>query len=169
MGQEEYLSNCLGLAHEHYKKEAVGLIKKVWTFAHLSMQEFTAAHSLSTSTWTEQCYSILYISHSSDSFSLFKMLVRFLCGILSHKSAATLSLMYRYLTPQPTQLNNMPMSYQLETGGFLIKGWKAFNEFYLQLTAILYETNSIALLIGLLIIVNSCLSNLLLYYRNSIS
>ena len=146
MGQEEYPSNCLGLAHEHYKKEAVGLIKKVWTFAHLTMQEFTAAHWLSTSTWTKQCYSIRYISHSSENFSLFKMLVRFLCGILSHKSAAILSVMYRYLTPQPTQLNNMPMMYQFSTGSitdnFLIKGWKAFTEFYLQLTAILYETNS---------------------------
>ena len=142
MGQEEYPSNCLGLAHEHYKKEAVGLIKKVWTFAHLTMQEFTASHWLSTSTWTEQCYSIRYISNSNENFSLFKMLVRFLCGILSHKSAAILSVMYRYLTPQPTQLNNMPMMYQFNTNSFLIEDWEVFTEFYLQLTAILYETNS---------------------------
>ena len=142
MGQEEYPSNCLGLAHEHYKKEAVGLIKKVWTFAHLTMQEFTAAHWLSTSTWTEQCYSIRYISHCSENFSLFKMLVRFLCGILSHKSAAILSVMYRYLTPQPNQLNNMPMRYQFQTESLLFEGWKVFNEFYIQSTAIVYETNS---------------------------
>ena len=147
MRQEEYPSNCLGLAHEHYKKDDVGQIKKVWTFAHLTIQEFTAAHWLSNHTWTKQCYSIRYISHSSDNFSLFKMVVRFLCGILSDKSAAILSIMYRYLTPQPIQINNMPMTLQLsikeyKSTNFLIMGWKVFTEFYLQLTAILYETNS---------------------------
>ena len=113
MGKEEYPSHCLGLAHEHYKQEAVGLIKKVWTFAHLTMQEFTAAHWLSNNTWTKQCASIRYISHSHDNFSLFRMLVRFLCGILSDRSAAVLSIMYRYLTPQPIQMIDMPLTYQL--------------------------------------------------------
>ena len=112
IGQDVYPSHCLGLAHEHYKKEAVGLIKKVWTFAHLTMQEFTAAHWLSNNTWTKQCASIRYISHSRDNFSLFRMLIRFLCGILSDRSAAVLSIMYRYLTPQPTQLIDMPLTFQ---------------------------------------------------------
>ena len=146
MGQEEYPSNCLGLAHEHYKKEAVGLIKKVWTFAHLTMQEFTAAHWLSTSTWTEQCYSIRYISHSSENFSLFKMLVRFLCGILSHKSAAILSIMYRYLTPQPISMIGMPMSYLLfrDVSFDLIPytGLQNFAKINFQLTSMLFESNA---------------------------
>ena len=146
MGHEEYPSNCLGLAHEHYKKEAVGLIKKVWTFAHLTMQEFTAAHWLSTSTWTEQCYSIRYISHSSENFSLFKMLVRFLCGILSHKSAAILSIMYRYLTPQPISMIGMPMSYLQISDVFNdfipYTGLKDFAKINFQLTSMLFESNA---------------------------
>ena len=147
IGQEEYPSNCLGLAHEHYKKEAVGLIKKVWTFAHLTMQEFTAANWMSNNTWTEQCYSIRYISDSNDNFSLFRMVVRFLYGIISDKSAAILSIMHRYLTPKPIEMTNMPMRYQMgikeyDSPGFLSESWKIFFEIYIQLTVILYETNS---------------------------
>ena len=142
VGKDEYPSNCLGLAHEQYKQEAVGLIKKVWTFAHLTMQEFAAAHWLSNNTWTKQCASIRYISHSRDNFSLFRMLVRFLCGILSDRSAAVLSIMYRYLTPQPTQLIDMPLTFQFDLSTALSPNWKLFNECYFQMSAIFYETNS---------------------------
>ena len=142
VGKDEYPSNCLGLAHEHYKQEAVGLIKKVWTFAHLTMQEFAAAHWLSNNTWTKQCASIRYISHSRDNFSLFRMLVRFLCGILSDRSAAVLSIMYRYLTPQPTQLIDMPLTFHFYSAPALSPNWKLFNECYFQMSAIFYETNS---------------------------
>ena len=142
IGKDEYPSQCLGLAHEHYKQEAVGLIKKVWTFAHLTMQEFTAAHWLSNNTWTKQCASIRYISHSPDNFSLFRMLVRFLCGILTDRSAAILSIMYRYLTPQPIQLYGMPQAFQFDPAGSITQKWLLFSECYLQLSAIFYETNS---------------------------
>ena len=143
MGQEEYPSSCLGLAHEHYRSTSVGLVTKVWTFAHLTMQEFTAAHWLSNTTWTEQCYSIRYISHSSDNFSLFRMVVRFICGLLSERAAAVLTIMHRHLTPQPIILIDMPMTYQLRyTGIYGMSEWYKFTEIYFQLIAILYETNS---------------------------
>ena len=143
MGQEEYPSSCLGLAHEHYRSTSVGLVTKVWTFAHLTMQEFTAAHWLSNTTWTEQCYSIRYISHSSDNFSLFRMVVIFLCGLLRERAAAVLTIMHRHLTPQPIKLNDMPISYQLKyTGIYGMSEWYKFTEIYFQLIAILYETNS---------------------------
>ena len=143
MGQEEYPSSCLGLAHEHYRSNSVGLVTKVWTFAHLTMQEFTASHWLSNTTWTEQCYSIRFISHSSDNFSLFRMVVRFLCGLLSERAAAVLTIMHRHLTPQPIKLIGMPMTYQLRyTDIYGMSEWDKFTEIYFQLISILYETNS---------------------------
>ena len=143
MGQEEYACQCLGLAHEHYRKESIGLMKKVWTFVHLTMQEFVSALWLEHTTWTEQCYSVRYISNSMTNFSLFRMVVRFLCGLLSDKAAAVLSIIYRYLTPQPIQLIDMPMTYQLKYYPlYHHKGWKEFTEIYFQLAAIVYETNS---------------------------
>ena len=141
--QEEYTCQCLGLAHEHYRKESVGLMKQVWTFVHLTMQEFVSALYLEHTTWTEQCYSVRYISHSEANFSLFRMVVRFLCGLLSDKSAALLSILYRYLTPQPIQLIDMPMSYQLDYSQlYHHEGWNQFTKIYFQLAAILFETNS---------------------------
>ena len=143
MGQEEYACQCLGLAHEHYRKESIGLMKKVWTFVHLTMQEFVSALWLEHTTWTEQCYSVRYISNSMTNFSLFRMVVRFLCGLLSDKAAAVLSIIYRYLTPQPIQLIDMPLTYQLNyTPLYHHQGWNEFTEIYLQLAAIVYETNS---------------------------
>ena len=143
MGQEEYACQCLGLAHEHYRKESIGFMKKVWTFVHLTMQEFVSALWLEHTTWTEQCYSVRYISNSMTNFSLFRMVVRFLCGLLSDKAAAVLSIIYRYLTPQPIQLIDMPMSYQLKYRNlYHHRGWNEFTEIYFQLAAIVYETNS---------------------------
>ena len=143
IGQEEYACQCLGLAHEHYRKESIGLMKKVWTFADLSIQEFVSALYLEHTTWTEQCYSVRYISNPMTNFSLFRMVVRFLCGLLSDKAAAVLSIIYRYLTPQPIQLIDMPMSYQLDYDhSYHHQGWIEFTEIYFQLAATVYETNS---------------------------
>ena len=131
IGEEEYTGHCLGLAHEHYKRESVGLIKKVWTFPHLTMQEFTASLWLYNRKWTEQSCSIRYISHSSANISLFRMVVRFLCGLLRDKSAAVLSILYRYLTPLTIQLNDLPMCYQLRYERLIIHNrvWNEFTEF----------------------------------------
>ena len=131
IGEEEYTGHCLGLAHEHTKRESVGLIKKLWTFPHLTMQEFTASLWLYNRKWTEQCCSIRYISHSSANISLFRMVVRFICGLLHDKSAAVLSILYRYLIPLTIQLNDLPMCYQLRYERLIIHNrvWNEFTEF----------------------------------------
>ena len=137
-------SHCLGLAHEFHKREAVGVLTKVWGFAHLTMQEFTSAVFLRSTSWTDQCMSIRFVADSDEHFSIFRMVVRFLCGLITERSAAILTVLYRKLMPQTIQ--ELPMCYQLEYEDFSLlkwlKGWYEFTEKYFQLTPILFETNS---------------------------
>ena len=138
-------SHCLGLAHEFYKREAVGIVTKVWGFAHLTMQEFTSAVFLRSTSWIDQCMSIRFVADSDEHFSIFRMVVRFLCGLITERSAAILTILYRKLIPQTIQ--ELPLYYQLEyeEAGDLLKeytGWYEFTKKYFQLTPILFETNS---------------------------
>ena len=139
-------SYCLGLAHEFHKKEAVGVVTKVWGFAHLTMQEFTSAVFLRSTSWTDQCMSIRFVADSDEHFSIFRMVVRFLCGLITERSAAILTVLYRKLIPEAMQ--DLPMYYQLEyeynfsTQLKWYTGWYEFTKKYFQLTPILFETNS---------------------------
>ena len=135
-------SHCLGLAHEFHKREAVGIVTKVWGFAHLTMQEFTSAVFLRSTSWTDQCMSIRFVADSDEHFSIFRMVVRFLCGLITERSAAILTVLYRKLMPQTIQ--ELPMCHQLEYECSLSKyaGWYEFTKKYFQLTPILFETNS---------------------------
>ena len=137
-------SHCLGLAHEFYKSEAVGIVTKVWGFAHLTMQEFTSAVFLRSTSWTDQCMSIRFVADSDEHFSIFRMVVRFLCGLITERSAAILTVLYRKLMPQTMQ--ELTMCHQLEYEDVsLLKeyaGWYEFTKKYFQLTPILFETNS---------------------------
>ena len=141
-------SHCLGLAHEFHKREEVGVVTKVWGFAHLTMQEFTSAVFLRSTSWTDQCMSIRFVADSDEHFSIFRMVVRFLCGLITERSAAILTVLYRKLIPETIQ--ELPMCHQLEYKqedifGFELKehtGWYEFTKKYFQLTPILFETNS---------------------------
>ena len=140
-------SHCLGLAHEFHKREGVGVVTKVWGFAHLTMQEFTSAVFLRSTSWTDQCMSIRFVADSDEHFSIFRMVVRFLCGLITERSAAILTILFRKLTPQTIQ--DLPMYYQLEyvhsSSDIPLKrfaGWYEFTKKYFQLTPILFETNS---------------------------
>ena len=135
-------SHCLGLAHEFHKREAVGVVTKVWGFAHLTMQEFTSAVFLRSTSWTDQCMSIRFVADSDEHFSIFRMVVRFLCGLITERSAAILTVLYKKLIPRTIQ--ELPMYYQLEYEYLLSEsaGWYEFTKKYFQLTPILFETNS---------------------------
>ena len=135
-------SHCLGLAHEFHKREAVGVVTKVWGFAHLTMQEFASAVFLRSTSWTDQCMSIRFVADSDEHFSTFRMVVRFLCGLITERSAAILTVLYRKLMPQTIQ--ELPMYYQLGYEDSLRRytGWHEFTKKYFQLTPIIFETNS---------------------------
>ena len=140
-------SHCLGLAHEFHKREAVGIVTKVWGFAHLTMQEFTSAVFQRSTSWTDQCMSIRFVADSDEHFSIFRMVVRFLCGLITERSAAILTVLYRKLIPRTIQ--ELPMyqqlEYELNSFGSELKeytGWHEFTKKYFQLTSILFETNS---------------------------
>ena len=137
--------HCLGLAHEFYTKDSAGSVKKVWAFAHLTMQEFTSAIFLKSTSWTDQCLSVRYIADSNEHFSVFRMVVRFLCGLLANQSAALLTILCRKLFPDTTE--DIPMYYQLESdiGNLLLPytGWYDFTKKYFQLIPNLFETNSL--------------------------
>ena len=137
-------SHCLGLAHEFHKREAVGVVTKVWGFAHLTMQEFTSAVFLRSTSWTNQCMSIRFVADSDEHFSIFRMVVRFLCGLITERSTAILTVLYRKLILQAIQ--ELPMYQQLEYEDLNqlreYTGWYEFTKKYFQLTPILFETNS---------------------------
>ena len=134
--------HCLGLAHEFSTKEAVGIVKKVWAFAHLTMQEFTSAVFLKSTSWTNQCLSVRYISDSDEHFSVYKMVVRFLCGLLMERSAALLIILIRKL--MPATIDNLPFYHQM---GFDLTvllsytGWFEFSKKYFDLIPIVNESN----------------------------
>ena len=72
------------------------------------------------------------------------MVVRFLCGLITERSAAILTILYRKLIPQTIQ--ELPMYYQLEYFDMFDQlkrytGWYEFTKKYFQLTPILFETN----------------------------
>ena len=48
-----------------HTKESEGIVKKVWAFADLTMQEFSSAIFLHSTSWTDQCMSARYIAPMS--------------------------------------------------------------------------------------------------------
>ena len=141
---------CLGLVLEHLQKDSMGVVTKVWSFAHLTMQEFVGSFWLSECSWGDQCASVRYIVNSNDNFTLFRMMVRFLCGLLSDSGLRVLYILYKYHPNSPVAMMNMPMCYRynypitttFEIPMNSIMGWTEFTEKYLSLSALLFESNS---------------------------
>ena len=111
LGEKEYQCERLGLMQEHFVVlRLVGRVK-VWVYAHLTLQEFMSAVWLSYQKWTQQCLITRYLVSSDELFVMFKMVIRFVCGILCDRSVAMQSILCKKLIPYTT--SQIPMFYQL--------------------------------------------------------
>ena len=140
----EYKTERLGLMQVQVKLLKLGHRVNVWTFAHLTLQEYMSAVYLSNKTWVMQCVMIRFIVSSEEVFSMYKMVVRFLCGLLSDSAACLIPIICRNLIPDTMPLIGFPMVHQL---GFLsniieVSDWSHFTQVYLLICTLIIESNS---------------------------
>ena len=138
-------SECLGLVQEYVKVGKMGIFTKVWAFAHLTIQEFIGAIWLKSCSWRDQCLSVRFIVHTKDVFSVFRMVVRFLCGLLSDESMNVFYLLFKHVTPRPVPTHLLPEFVQLRYEQYDLffgcTGWQEFSEKFFQLSAMLSESD----------------------------
>ena len=134
----------LGLAEEHIKKLHHDKVVRVWCFSHLTIQEFVGANWLRNCSWRDQCLSTRYIVNSDDNFSVFKMVVRFLCGLLFDDAELILSILYKFLPTNTVDMIQMPMTWQLKYNYQLLEytGCKELTQDFLVLSEMLFECDS---------------------------
>ena len=135
---------CLGLAEEHIKKLPHGKVVRVWCFSHLTIQEYVGAYWLRNCSWRDQCLSIRYIVNSNDNFSMFKMVVRFLCGLLSGDAELNLSILYKFLPTNTVDMTQMPTVWQLNYKYEFLEcsGCRELTQDFLVLSEMLFECDS---------------------------
>ena len=140
----EYKTERLGLMQVQVKLLKLGQRVNVWTFAHLTLQEYMAAVYLSNKTWVMLCVMIRFIVSSQEVFAMYKMVVRFLCGLLSNRAACLIPIICRNLIPDAMSFKGFPMVHQLGYLGniFDVSDWEEFTTFYLLICTIIVETSS---------------------------
>ena len=75
---------------------------------------------------------------------MYKMVVRFLCGLLSDRAACLIPIMCRHLIPDALSLQGLPMVHQLRYLYDLldVSDWFEFSEFYSLISTIIFEIDS---------------------------
>ena len=109
----DYKTERLGLMQVQVKLSKLVHRVNVWTFAHLTLQEYMAAVYFSNKTWVMQCVMIRFIVSSEEVFPTYKMVVRFLCGLLSDRAACLIPIICRNIIPDTLSLIGMPIIHQL--------------------------------------------------------
>ena len=139
----EYKTERLGLMQVQVKVLKLGRKVNVWTFAHLTLQEYIAAVYLSNKTWIMECIMVRYIVSSEEVFAMYRMVVRFLCGLLSDRSACLMPIICANIIPDTMPLNGIPMMHQLRYFSNIIEvsDWSQFTQVYLLICTLIVETN----------------------------
>ena len=140
----EYKTERLGLMQVQVKLLKLGHRVNVWTFAHLTLQEYMASVYLSNKTWVMQCVMIRFIVSSEEVFSMYKMVVRFLCGLLTDRAACLIPIICRNIIPDTLSLFDFPMVHQLRyiTNIMDVSDWFQFTQVNLLISTLIVETNS---------------------------
>ena len=143
IGDEILCSERLGLMHAHIKVVGFGHRVKVWTFQHLTIQEFMTALSICANSWTKQCFIVRYISSSVQYLSIYKMAIRFVSGILRQNAGRITPILCRHVIPKPLSLSEVPMIYKLGYSTELVdvSGWTEFTQSFLLLSTLISEMN----------------------------
>ena len=147
LGEKEFLCERLGLMQEHFVVDKLVGRVKVWVYAHLTLQEFVSSMWLSYQKWTEQLMITLYLVSSDELFYMFKMVIRFVCGILCDKATAMIVSLCNKLFPRTIQ--QIPMFYQLgydsdteysEHKMITLSNWEEFSRIFIELVSIIFES-----------------------------
>ena len=143
IGDTKLSSERLGLMQAHVKVGRFGNRMKVWTFQHLTIQEFMAAVSICANSWTNQCLIFRYITSSVQYLSMYKMVIRFVSGILRQNAGRMTPILCRHTLPKPMSFSDVPIIYKLGYFFELINssGWKEFTQSFLLLCALISEIN----------------------------
>ena len=144
IGANKYMTERLGLMQVYVKILKLRQRVNVWSFAHLTLQEYMAAVYLENKKWVQECIIMRYIVSSEEVFNMYKMVVRFICGLLVDRAACLITIICRNLTPDPMSLVDLPMLDQLYYNKAVVgvSDWIPFSRLYLLMSTFLIETNS---------------------------
>ena len=167
----EYKTERLGLMQVQVKLFKLGHRVNVWTFAHLTLQEYMAAVYLSNKTWVMQCVMIRFIVSSEEVFAMYKMVVRFLCGLLSDRAACLIPIICRNIIPDTMSLFGIPMVHQLRYLSNIqgVSDWSQFTRVYLLISTLIVETNLRSIKEYFLCFINLLPEHVCFYFEEPIS
>ena len=155
LGEKKFNSDWLGLVNVQIKLDPSGKEIKEWSFSHLTMQEYVSAQWLSSIKWFEICLITRYVVSSTEMFTTFKMILRFVCGILSKDAQNTIYIAFKYYLIKPVNYQFLSQFQQLyyqdiasESGFnenddfFKSSDLEAFTKQFLSLLSLIVEADS---------------------------